>query len=73
MKKEKRSIKRKFLGNILNPTAFDKKHLKAYLKGYTMFTFGKNLNGTIKSHMVEQELYDINNKQDTPVLKEIKK
>jgi len=38
LKKPRQS--RRFLGNTINPTAFDKAHLKAYLKGKEIFSFG---------------------------------
>ena len=38
LKKPRQS--RRFLGNTINPTAFDKAHLKAYLKGKKIFSFG---------------------------------
>ena len=38
LKKPRQS--RRFLGNTINPNAFDKAHLKAYLKGKKIFSFG---------------------------------
>jgi len=45
MKKDKKVVSRKFLGKLTDFTspqerAFEKKHLKAYIRGHQFFTFG---------------------------------
>lgn len=52
-------ISRHFLGKVEGKlTAFEKKHLRSYLKGYTFFSYGYEIvNGvkTPKYHLVQQE------------------
>lgn len=37
---------------------FYNKHLKAYLKGFSRFPFGRDVNGNQKFHPVQQEYLD---------------
>ena len=61
MKKDSRKTIRKFTGNLTGPYEnkidrnFNKAALKAYLKGYQFFFFGKNLDGTPAKHFVPIE------------------
>lgn len=60
MAKEKIVPSRRFLGVFPPKSSFDKKHLKAYLKGYERFTFG--LTERWKEpivHEVKQEYFDL--------------
>lgn len=48
---------RKFLGVFPPISSFDKKHLKAYLRGNFLFGHGRNKDGSPTMHEVEQEYY----------------
>jgi len=57
--KTKKKITRKFLGNLFperKDANYEKAHLKAYLKGFTRFGFGKYSNGDQIYHEVKQEI-----------------
>lgn len=60
LKKERKT--RKFLGNTVNPSTFDKAELKAYLKGKKIFSHGfsisdvLNLEARRKKYIVRQQL-----------------
>ena len=64
MNKNNLKLKRKFLGFDLENlshkmSTFDKKHLKAYLKGHQYFTFGRDIKNEPIWHEVKQELKTI--------------
>lgn len=52
-----RRYTRKFNGNTINPTNFDKAHLKAYLKGYQNFRHGYDEKGNPLWYQVQGRLY----------------
>ena len=62
LKKARKS--RRFLGNTVNPSMFDKAHLKAYLKGKKIFSYGfnplaepaLNIEHRRQKYLVKQEL-----------------
>lgn len=59
MNKENLSLGRRFLGVFPPITTFDKKHLKSYLKGYVIFTYGFDKEWkTPITHTVKQEYYN---------------
>lgn len=69
MKKDKTQIGRRFLGDMevrfLEDgktidrawSNFQKKHLRAYLKGHPFFTFGRDIKNLPIRHKVQQEFY----------------
>lgn len=57
------SYKREYLGEIDSPAEKDKdkrrfnsKHLRAYIKGFYRFAFGRNVDGSTKYFIVQQRL-----------------
>lgn len=58
--KEKRRFTGKLSGFVSKQERnFCKKQLKAYLRGWTHFKYGKNTDGTPKVHETPQEYYTV--------------
>jgi len=70
MRKNKTQIGRRFLGDMniklledgetvdRTWSNFQKKHLHSYLKGYSYFTFGRDIDGRPARYKVQQEFYN---------------
>lgn len=59
----KKQFTRKFLGELFperRDANYEKAHLKAYLKGFVQFGYGKHPNGDQIYHPVKQEVTQIN-------------
>ena len=55
----KKRTSRRFLGVFPPQNNYDKKHLRAYIKGYTRFQYGIDAQGYPIYHNVLQEYYEV--------------
>lgn len=56
---KKMRLTRRFLGNINGKSTFEKNELKAYTKGHSLFSFGRDERGHQAYHRVRQEYFYI--------------
>ncbi len=50
-------LTRRFLGNLFPKHTFEKNELKAYIKGHSLFSYGKDQNGNTCYFKVRQQYF----------------